>query len=126
MRILLVLLVCISAAFGAETKIFNAKGKPFSKRQGQTQEPKIIVDTVRVVGGYGSLSLTTNFTNSQHRTAATSAGNVYAQISRLLTDSTKAVYSYSYSVADKGARLVIKSSGGSADTGKVVVTCFVK
>lgn len=124
MRLLLALLVCVSVAEGQN--IFNAKGKPFAKRQGRTQEPKIIVDTVRIVAGYGSLSLTTNFTSSQHRTAATSVGNVYAQISRLLTDSTKAVYSYSYAVADKGARLVIKSSGGTADTGKVVVTCFVK
>jgi len=124
MRLLLAVLVCVSAAFGQN--IFNAKGKPFAKRQGQTQEPKIIIDTVRIVAGYGSLSLTTNFTAKQHRTAASSEGNVYAQISRLLTDSTAAVYSYSYSVADKGARLIVKSSGGTSDTGKVVVTCFVK
>jgi hypothetical protein len=126
MRILLALFLCGSLCFAGETKIFNGQGKPFAKRQGQTQEPKIIVDTVRIVAGFGSLSLTTGFTSRQHRTAATSASNVFAQISRLLTDSTKDVYSYSYSVADKGARLVIKSSGGTADTGKVVVTCIVK
>ena len=124
MRLLLALLVCVSSAF--PQNIFNAQGKPFAKRQGQTQEPKIIVDTVRIVAGYGSLSLTSTFTNRQHRTAGTSTSTVYAQISRLLTDSTKAVYSYSYAVVDKGARLVIKSSGDTADTGKVVVTCFVK
>jgi hypothetical protein len=105
--------------------LFFANGKSFAARQNQAQEPKTVIDTVRIVGGYGSLSLSSKFTSGQHRVAATSAKNIYAQISRVLTDSTATHYSYSYSVADKGARLVIKSSS-TADTGKVAIVCYVR
>lgn len=105
--------------------LFRADGKPFARRQGQAMEPKTIIDTVRVVAGFASLSLRGTFGTGNHRTAATSPEQIYATFSRILTDSTKAVYSYSY-VRSAKDRITIKSSGGAADTSTVVVTLYVR
>lgn len=105
--------------------LFRADGKPFARRQGEAMEPKVIIDTVRVVAGFASLSLQSTFQTGNHRTAATSPSQLYATFARILTDSTKAVYSYSY-VRSAKDRITIKSSGGTADTSTVVVTLYVR
>jgi hypothetical protein len=104
---------------------FTANGKPFSRAAGQSQQPKTIIDTVRMVNGFASLALNSTFTRTEHRTAATSDQKVYATATAVLHDSSKTVYSYSCFPTDGGARIVIKSSD-STDTGKVAVVVYVR
>ena len=104
---------------------FTAAGKPFSRAAGTSQQPKTIIDTVRMVKGFASLSLNSKFTTTEHRTAATSTQKIYATANAVLQDSTKSVNSYSCWPTDGGARIVIKSSD-STDTGKVAVVVYVR
>lgn len=110
---------------GKAPHFFRADGKPFAKRQNEAMEPKVIIDTVSVVSGFGTLTLQEKFGTNNHRTAPTSTNQMYATFTRILADSTEAVYSYSY-VRSALDRLTIKSSGGSADTSTVVVTLYVR
>lgn len=106
--------------------VFHADGKPVSRRQNRSQEPKEVIDTVKIVGGFGEMKFRNSFAARSHFTAPTGKKALYAHITRVLSDSTETVYSYSYVYDDKQKRLVVKSSGGTADTGQVVVTCYVK
>lgn len=115
-----------AAPKAASANIFTASGKPFARQKGVAQEPKVIVDTVRIVAGFGSLKLQSSFGDRHHRTAPTSADRVFGVASGLATDSTKSVYSYSVVPRSKGGRLLIKSSGGASDTGKVAITVYVR
>jgi hypothetical protein len=106
--------------------IFDHQGKPFAKRQQETAEPKIIVDTVTITAGWGNLELNSNFTKGQHNVAPSSGDNLYAVVTPVLTDSTENVYYYGYSYVESEHRLIVKSSGGTADTGKVIIQIFLK
>ena len=111
---------------GSDVKVFDKAGKPFAKRIKIYQRPKVIVDTVRVVAGWGQCKLNDRFQRLQHRTAATSALAAYPTVTQLLSDTSKTVYYYAVSVEDNGKRIVIKSSGGTADTGVVVLHSYVR
>lgn len=111
---------------GSDVKVFDKAGKPFAKRTNKYQRPKAIVDTVKIVAGWGQCKLNSRFQRLQHRTAATSALAAYPVVTPLLSDTTKTVYYYAVSVKDNGKRIVIKSSGGTADTGVVVLHCYVR
>lgn len=125
--LLLVLLPSVlSTQVVKTTKTFNAQGKPHSKVANKTRVPKTVIDTVRMVNGYGTLTLNSNFKRGRHNVSATSNNFMYAIITSVLTDTTGTPYYYSYVRDKKGKKLTIKSSGGASDDGLVVVQLYVK
>lgn len=122
-RFLLILLIPV-ALFGQD--FFFANGSRFAKVIRSTKEPKFVVDTVRIVAGYGTLVLNKNFNREKHSVSGTNDLNVYPTITGLLGDTTETVYAYGCYISKTGDTLKIVSSGGSADTSKVVVQVIVK
>lgn len=106
--------------------IFLGSGKRFAKVAGRTKEPKIVVDTVNVVAGFGTLVLNKEFSREKHSVSATSRSDVFITATGLIVDTSKTVYYYGCYLSAKGDTVKIKSSGGSADTSKVVVQVVLK
>ena len=125
MRSVLISLLLLMPAVLYGQGVFNADGNPFSKTSQKTREPKVVVDTVRFAGQYYSLDLRAAFSRKSHTVSATDNNSVFATITPMLDDSSKALYYYGYTVRDKGTRLVIKSSNAN-DSSKVVVHIYVK
>lgn len=107
-------------------RVFNRDGKPFAKQSQKTQEPKVIVDTVKVTAGIGKMVLNSSFKKGNHKVSATSSANFRATISQILADTSNIVYYYAYYISKNGDTLIVKSSGLTADTGYVAVTAYVK
>lgn len=105
---------------------FFADGNRFGKRGQETKQPMIVVDTVKVVSGYGSIDLNDRFESGAHNVAPSSSGSIYASIGQVLDDSTETVYYYGYVYKANERRLIIKSNGGSADTGKVAIQIILR
>lgn len=122
-KILLIALIPV-LVFGQN--IFLGNGKRFAKVASKTKEPKIIVDTVNVVAGYGTLVLNKDFSREKHSVSATSRSNMFITATGLIADTSKAVYYYGCYLSAKGDTVMIKSSGGAADTNKVVVQIVLK
>lgn len=122
--ILLILLLIPMAVFGQT--IFQGNGKRFSKVAQKTREPKIIVDTVNVVAGFGTLVLNKTFTREKHSVAATDNMNIFITVTGLITDTSETVYYYGCYLSKGGDSIIVKSSGGTADTSKVVVQIILK
>jgi len=107
-------------------RVFDRNGKPFAKQSQRTQEPKQIVDTVKITAGVGRMVLNNAFTKSKHKVSATSDSHFRASISQILTDTSNTVYYYGYYISKNGDTLIVKSSGGTADTGYVSVSAILK
>lgn len=122
-RFLLILI--IPATLFAQS-FFFADGARFAKVVRSTKEPKFIVDTVSVVSGYGILVLNKNFNREKHSVSGTSNRTVFPTITGIINDTTETHYFYACVISNTGDTLTIKSSGGAADTSKVVVQIIVK
>ena len=107
-------------------QMYDTDGKVFGKRSQETMIPKTIIDTVLITAGWGSIDLNDRFTEGQHNVAPTSENTIYVTITPMLTDSTKTAYYYGWWFDKTKNRIGVKSSGGAADTGKVVITAVVK
>ena len=94
-------------------RVFNRNGKPFAKQAQKTQEPKIIVDTVKIIGGVGKMVLNSSFKKGQHKVSATSNNNFRATISQILSDTSNVVYYYGYYISKNGDTLIVKSNNHS-------------
>jgi hypothetical protein len=106
---------------------FLSNGERFDKDLQKTRKPIVVVDTVRITAGYGTLGLNKSFkSKKQHSVAPTSANTLYATITPILLDTTKTVYSYGYVRSRAGDSLTIKSSGAAADTCSVVVHIYLR
>ena len=116
-------LLLVIVAYG---QMYDTQGKIFGKRAQETMQPKTIIDTVSIVAGWGSIDLNDNFTQGQHNVAPTNENTIYVTITPMLTDSTKTAYYYGWWFDKTKNRIGVKSSGGTADTGKVVITAIVK
>ncbi len=102
-------------------EIFLASGKKFAKVSGQTNRPKIVIDTVRFVGSaYASLSLNAHFSRGVHTVSASSNNNMFINVTQILEDSTKTPNDYAAMPIDNGRRIIIKSSSAT-DSSKVSV-----
>lgn len=102
--------------------IFSADGKLLGRRSQKSREPIIVIDTIRLASGVGTLTLRHNFGNSQHAVAPTSEDRISVQISPNTTDTPK---SYGWSLSNDLKTLSVKSSDGS-DSSKVTVTIIVR
>jgi hypothetical protein len=106
-------------------EIFDHDGNPFAKAVQKTAEPKIIVDTVAMVDGWGSLTLNDNFSKGKHNVAPTEKNNIFVMVTQLLVDSTADICAYGYCMSADGRRIIIKSSD-VLDNGKVVIQAILK
>ncbi len=106
--------------------IFFGNGKKFSKVAQRTREPKIIVDTVNVVAGFGTLLLNKTFNREKNSVSATDNMNIFITATGLITDTSETVYYYGCYLSKTGDSIIVKSSGGTADTSKVVIQAIVK
>ncbi len=122
--ILIIMLLAIPVS--AQTP-FLASGERFAKELQKTRKPIVVIDTVRITAGYGTLTLNKSFqSKNKHSVAPTSANTLYATITPILIDTTKTPYAYGYVRSNAGDVLTIKSSGGTADTCTVVVHIYLR
>jgi hypothetical protein len=103
----------------------NSAGAPHAKRQGRTQEPKEIVDTLRLSAGEARLVLKAKFSDTAKRTKPTSHGNFYAFVTPILSDTGASVYYYGTRLSTNCETLVVKSSSVT-DSGLVSIRAFFK
>ena len=123
----LILIIMLLAIPVSAQRPFLANGERFAKELQKTRKPIVIIDTVSIIAGYGTLSLNKSFkSKNKHSVAPTSAKTLYATITQVLVDTTESVYSYAYWPNSTGDRLTIKSSGGTADTCTVVVHIYLR
>lgn len=103
----------------------DRSGHPHGRAESRYQQPKEIIDTMRLSAGVGYWVLSKRFTRNLHTTAPTASGIGYGVATALLTDTTAAVNSYAVFVNANKDTLVIKSSSAT-DSGLVVVRVFIK
>lgn len=121
----LVVVLGVFAVVAAQ-QTFDSRGKPLRKVARSSAEPKMVMDTVSIVGGFGTLNLNTTFSKRKHNVSATEGGKILATITQIIADTSGSVYTYSYVPSTNGKSLTIKSSGGAADTGLVAVQIFIR
>lgn len=102
--------------------IFSADGKLLGRRSQQAREPIIVVDTVRLVSGNGTLRLRSTFGNTQHAVAPTSADRISVQLS---PNGTGSPASYGWYLSSDLKTLSVVSSD-TGDVSKVTVTMIVR
>jgi hypothetical protein len=106
--------------------IIDKNGHPHAKRAGQTQQPKFIVDTVRMSDGIGTMILRDEFKRNTRTTAPTASSRIYPQgITQVLSDTSEAVNRYAFFINSTRDTVVIKSSQ-TDDSGLVAVSALIK
>jgi len=127
MRLIRILLICLIPAFVfAQTPIYFGDGGIFGKVSGKTRLPVIVIDTVAITAGYGTFKLNRQIKKRVKNVIPTNKQTLYATITPILGDTTKTVYFYGYTINNAGDSLMVKSSGGTADTGCVVIQIFMR
>jgi len=121
--ILLPLIVLALMSTALPQNLFNASGKPLKKQAQTTREPIIVLDTVRMSGGFGTLRLNGSFTSSKHSVSATATGLMNAHVTPILSDTTDAVNYYGVRLFTDS--LIIKSSQ-TDDSGLVAVRIDIR
>lgn len=122
--IVLLVVSFLIATVASTQKIFDADGRPFEKVHRRTKEPKIIVDTVRMKSGYGSLSLRDRFTREGHDVTPTSASTMIVMITSEIIDTTATPSTYGWQMNATNNRLIIRSSNAndSLRVGILIIT----
>lgn len=108
---------------------YQKNGRPWAKRYKRSATPKMIVDTVKMVGGWADITLPAEENAKRfgwRRVRPTDSTAIIPVVTQLLTDSTDSIYSYGVLVRENGAKLKIKSSGGAADSGIAVIHIVVR
>jgi hypothetical protein len=125
-RFFISLILLILAPIIMGQTIIDGKGNLHAKRAKRTQEPKVIVDTVRMSAGIGTMTLKKESTRKQHSTAPTASTRMYPQgITQILLDTSDAVNRYAFFINTTRDTVVIKSSQ-TDDSGLVAISLFVK
>lgn len=122
--LIIVILVFVGVIYAQET--FFGDGKEFKKRIQQTNEPKVVIDTVRLQGERTVYKLSSSFSRQFHNVSATSGNNLWIQVTPILGDTTETVYYHGVFIYETGDSLVIKSSGGANDSGKVSLLIYTR
>lgn len=108
---------------------FQKDGKPWAKRYKKTSNPKVVVDTVRMVNGWANITLpgSENLRKfGRHRLKPSDSVSVVPVLTQILSDSTSTLYTYGVTISRDGSRLQIKSSGDSLDDGIVALHILVR
>ena len=114
---LIVLLALLLPAAGSSTDIYNAAGQRITGGS-RSKGPKIVVDTVRMVGGRGVLKLNKRIGKGIYSVQPKSKLSAFVLVTPVISDTSKTLYYYS--VVIEPDSLVIKSSN-AADSGKVMI-----
>lgn len=120
---LVVIFVLALMSMAHPQNLFNSNGRPLSKRAQQSKAPMVVVDTVRMSGGFGTLRLNSSFTKDRHSVSATATGRMSAHITQILSDTTDAVNYYGVKLFTDS--LIIKSSQ-TDDSGLVAVRIDIR
>lgn len=123
----------IDSAFEANgkqlAKMFTADGKPFSKVQQKTKNPKIVIDTVQIKAGWGTMTLNEQFSESKHNVTPTSINDIRATITLIADDSASlgsaTMRTFGYTLSSNKNRLIVRSSVTN-DTVRAVITAYIK
>lgn len=122
---LLILLLMPMFVF-AQTPIHFGDGGVFGAISRKTRLPIIVIDTVAITAGFGTFKLNKRIKSQIKNVIPTAKQTLYATITPILRDTSKIVYSYGYTINDAADTLMVKSSGGTADTGCVVIQIFMR
>lgn len=117
----LLFVLCSFTAYSQD--LFNAAGKPLAKQAQRTREPKIVLDTLRLSGGFGVLRLNQAFKKGKHSVVASTVNNMKVQVTQVITDTTDAV-NY-YGVLKYIDSILIKSSQ-TDDSGLVEIRIDIR
>ena len=127
MRLISVLLLfCCSVVAG---DFSNADGTPFAKRTGETREPIVVVDSVQMSGGFGTLTLNLIPNRVRRTTNPSAVKNIFAYFTQRSVDTTLTPARYSYKVIRNsqeeitGLRVV---SSQADDSARVDVHLIIK
>lgn len=127
---ILVCVVCFAVLYlsdsaESQSPIFTAGGKPFNKVANVSKTPKIIADTVRMSGGYGSLTISNSFSRASHDVSPTSAKTMMVAMTPEMVDTTDTPPTYGWQLNLRKDRLIIRSSNAN-DSLRVGVIIIVK
>lgn len=123
MRVLISLILLTGLAFG-QVQV-DRQGNIHAKRQGRTQAPKEIVDTLRLSSGFGHIVLSEVFHKTRHTTKPTEDGYFYGVVSQKISDTSQTVNSYATYLSANNDTLIVKSSSAT-DSSLVVIRGFIK
>ncbi len=119
--------ICASLTFSGD--MFDSKGKPFAKVAQQTREPKVVIDTIEIRAGWGSMEFNDLFTRKTHNVAPTSLNDLFVSITVVADDSASlagaSMRQFGYTLSKDKKRLIVRSSVTN-DTIRAVVTAYVK
>jgi hypothetical protein len=104
--------------------IFSASGQIVGKVTGKTNEPKTVIDRVKLTAGRATIGLNSKFGQTTHNVSGSSNDKVFVTVTGLLPDTSATSNSYSAFVTNKGKTVIIKSSAAT-DTATVNVQIVV-
>jgi len=121
--VLLPIIVLALMSMAYPQNLFNSSGKELKKQAQHTKTPMVVIDTVRMSGGVGTLRLNGAFSKEKHSVSATSIGAMNAQVTQILSDTTGAVNYYGVLLFTDS--LIIKSSQ-TDDSGLVAIRIDIR
>lgn len=127
MRLISLLLLLCSSVVAADFS--NADGAPFAKRTGETREPIVVVDSVQMSGGFGTLTLNLISNRTRRTTNPSDVKNIFAYFTQRSVDTTATPARYSYTVLQNSQEQItglrVVSSQGD-DSARVDVHLIIK
>lgn len=127
MRLISVLLLLCSSVVAGDYS--NADGAPFAKREGKTREPIVVVDSVQMSGGFGTLTLNLISNRSRRTTNPSDVKNLFAYFTQRSVDTTATPARYSYTVLRDGQKQITGIrvvSSQADDSARVDVHLIIK
>ncbi|MCK5128084.1 MAG: hypothetical protein KAR42_17645 [candidate division Zixibacteria bacterium] len=120
MKLLFVSIILIGA-------VFFPNGNDFGKSQSgvPSRESYEVVDTIRLVSGFGSMVLNGRFTTDRHNVKPTKGYYVYPSVTQIIDDTSVTVRYYAVYISDNLDSLIVKSSNPT-DTSRVQVRVLMK
>lgn len=123
-KFLLMVILCLGLmSMAYPQNLFNAAGKPLKKQAQSKREPKVVLDTLRLSGGFGTLKLNGSFKNGHHSVIASTTNDMKVQVTQVLEDTTYAVNSYG---VRKYIDSVLIKSSQSDDSGLVEIRIDIR
>ena len=117
----IIILALMSTAY--PQNLFNSDGRPLKKQAQDSKEPIVVIDTVRMSGGFGTLRLSGSFSSNKHSVSATATGRMNPHVTQILSDTTDAVNYYGVRLFTDS--LIIKSSQ-TDDSGLVAIRIDIR
>jgi hypothetical protein len=106
--------------YPAYSQVFLPSGNKFGKVQGKTpkREPFIIVDTLKLASGKGTIKFNNRFTTELNNVKPTDVSFIFPKVTQLMRDTSDLIHSYGVYVTADSLRIF---SDSSDDTSTVAV-----